>query len=126
MRALILAVVALLVVPSAAQAQASAAAASVADARAHGLVGERFDGYLGVVAEADEALRHRVQAVNIRRRALYSDLAERRGASLEQVAMTAACQLLPTVHIGERYLASDKVWRTRVAGQELLVPDYCR
>ncbi|WP_309612028.1 DUF1318 domain-containing protein [Sphingomonas sp.] len=125
MRALILAVVALLVVPSAAQAQASASA-SVADARAHGLVGERFDGYLGVVAEADEALRHRVQAVNIRRRALYSDLAERRGASLEQVAMTAACQLLPTVHIGERYLASDKVWRTRVAGQELLVPDYCR
>ena len=126
MRALILAVVALLVVPSVAQAQASAAAASVADARAHGLVGERFDGYLGVVAEADEALRHRVQAVNIRRRALYSDLAERRGASLEQVAMTAACQLLPTVHIGERYLASDKVWRTRFAGQELLVPDYCR
>ena len=40
--------------------------------------------------------------------------------------MTAACQLLPTVHVGERYQASDKVWRTRSAGQELLVPDYCR
>lgn len=123
MRALVLAA-ALLVVPAVAAAQAPAA---VADARARGLVGERFDGYLGVVAaEADEPLRNRVQAVNIRRRALYSDLAERRGASVEQVAMTAACQLLPTVHVGERYLASDKVWRTRVAGQELLVPDYCR
>ena len=123
MRALVLAA-AILVVPAMAAAQAPAA---VADARARGLVGERFDGYLGVVAaEADEPLRNRVQAVNIRRRALYSDLAERRGASVEQVAMTAACQLLPTVHVGERYLASDKVWRPRVAGQELLVPDYCR
>ena len=123
MRALVLAA-AILVVPAMAAAQAPAA---VADARARGLVGERFDGYLGVVAaDADEPLRNRVQAVNIRRRALYSDLAERRGASVEQVAMTAACQLLPTVQVGERYLASDKVWRTRVAGQELLVPDHCR
>ena len=100
--------------------------AAIAEARAQGLVGERFDGYLAIVGDAGDQLRHQVQAINIRRRALYSDLADRRGASLEQVGMTAACQLLPTVHVGERYQASDKVWRTRSAGQELLVPDYCR
>jgi len=123
MRAVLPALAAMLMVTAPAAAQASAA---IAEARAQGLVGERFDGYLGVVGAASDQLRHQVQAINIRRRALYSDLADRRSASLEQVGMTAACQLLPTVQVGERYQASDKVWRTRVAGQELLVPDYCR
>lgn len=123
MRAVLPALAAMLLVPGPAEAQAGAA---IADARAQGLVGERYDGYLGIAADVGDPLRQKVQAINIRRRALYSDLADRRGASLEQVGMTAACQLLPTVHVGERYQASDKVWRTRVAGQELLVPDYCR
>ena len=123
MRALLPALAAMLMAPAPATAPASAA---VAEARAQGLVGERYDGYLGIAADVSDLLHRQVQAINIRRRALYSDLADRRGASLEQVGMTAACQLLPTVRVGERYQASDKLWRSRVAGQELLVPDYCR
>jgi uncharacterized protein YdbL (DUF1318 family) len=63
---------------SAGSAQESA---SVAQARGAGLIGERFDGYLGFVTTPGEVLRRQVNAINIHRRALYSNLARlRRGA----------------------------------------------
>lgn len=98
----------------------------MAEARAAGNVGERFDGYLGLAAEAPPSLRQQVRAINIRRRALYSDLSARRGVALQEVGITAACQLLGTVGVGERYLLSDGVWRMRKVGEGAPVPDYCR
>jgi len=98
----------------------------VAEARAAGSVGERFDGYLGLAVEAPALLRHQVQSINIRRRALYSDLSARRGVALQEVGITAACQLLGTVGVGERYLLGDGVWRVRKAGEGAPVPDYCK
>lgn len=115
-----------LTVAIAAPIAAQGPAAAVADARARGIVGERFDGYLGVAVESGPALRHQVGAINIRRRALYLDLATRRGVSLQEVGITAACQLLGTVSVGERYQLSDNVWRVRAAGAAAPVPDYCR
>ncbi len=106
-------------------AQAPAASA-VAQARGAGLVGERFDGYLGIAVDADPALRHQVSAVNIRRRSLYADLSQRRGVTLQEVGITAACQLLGTVGVGERYMLSDNVWRLREPGEAAPVPSYCR
>ena len=99
---------------------------AVAEAKARGLVGERYDGYVGLVADTGPMLRHQVQSINIRRRALYSDLSARRGVALQEVGITAACQLLGTVGVGERYLLGDGVWRTRRAGEGAPVPDYCR
>ena len=98
----------------------------VAEARAAGSVGERFDGYLGLAAEAPPSLRQQVQSINIRRRALYSDLSARRGVALQEVGITAACQLLGTVGVGERYLLGDGVWRVRRAGEAAPVPSYCK
>ena len=43
--------------------------------RGSGMVGERFDGYLGFAAPPSRALRAQVEAINIRRRSLYSSLA---------------------------------------------------
>ena len=112
--------------PLAALAQAPATS-GIAQARAAGLVGERFDGYLGVAnANADPLLAHQVSAINIRRRSLYSGLADSRHVSVEEVGITAACQLLATVGVGERFMLGDHVWRARVVGQEMLVPGYCR
>ena len=67
MRVVLPALAAILMTPAPAAAQVSAA---IAEARAQGLVGERFDGYLAIVGDAGDQLRHQVQAINIRRRAL--------------------------------------------------------
>ena len=95
-------------------------------AKSGGQVGERYDGYLGYAAAPDARLRAQVESINIRRRALYTDLAERRGASRVEVGITAGCELLASVAVGEAYLLGDNVWRRRGPGQPLPIPDYCR
>ena len=99
---------------------------TIGRARAAGQVGERFDGYLGVASESGASLRQSVQAINIRRRSIYSQFATSCGVSLQEVSITAGCQLLGTVGLGERYALSDNVWRVRAPGQAEPIPDYCR
>ncbi|WP_426267494.1 YdbL family protein [Sphingomonas sp. LHG3443-2] len=107
-------------------AGAAAAQSAYFDARTAGQVGERFDGYLGYPAGTPGAqARSQTEALNIRRRALYSGLAQRRGVSPQEVGITAGCTLLARVSVGERYLLADGQWRTRGAGQPAPVPDYC-
>jgi hypothetical protein len=95
-------------------------------ARAAGAVGERYDGYVGIAAPVSAAVRSQVASINIRRRALYSSLAARKGASPQDVGVTAGCQLLARVGVGQSYLLADGVWRRRAAGQGSVAPDYCR
>jgi uncharacterized protein YdbL (DUF1318 family) len=110
-----------LVISGAALAQTPAVNA----ARQSGAVGERYDGYLGFAGSPSAALRSQVDAVNIRRRSLYSNLATSRGVSPREVGITAGCQLLQRVQAGEAYMLSDGAWRRRSAGQALALPDYC-
>jgi uncharacterized protein YdbL (DUF1318 family) len=107
-------------------APALAQTPAVNAARAAGLVGERFDGYIGVAAPVSAAVRSQVASINIQRRKLYSNLAARRGASPQDVGITAACQLLARVGVGEAYMLTDGAWRRRAAGQPAPVPGYCR
>jgi len=95
-------------------------------ARAVGSVGERYDGYVGVAAPVSPTVRTQISTINIRRRALYSRLATSRAVSAQDVGITAGCQLLARVAIGEAYMLGDGVWRKRAAGQSASVPDYCR
>lgn len=105
---------------------ASAQEASViVQARAAGLIGERYDGYLGFVAAPSGALRKQVGAVNIKRRALYSNLAARRGVAAQEVGISAGCALLGRVGTNEAYQFADGVWRRRVIGQAAPRPAYC-
>jgi uncharacterized protein YdbL (DUF1318 family) len=94
-------------------------------ARASGIIGERYDGYLGVAAPASPTLRSQVATINIQRRSLYSRLAASKGASPQDVGVTAGCQLLSRVGVGEAYMWADGAWRRRTTGQNP-VPDYCR
>ena len=121
MRALLLAL-ALGAVAAPVAAQSSPA---IVAAKAAGQVGERFDGYLGYVSVPGGALRAQVDSINIRRRALYTDLAAKRGASRAEVGITAGCETLTTVAVGQAYLLGDNVWRRRGAGQPLPIPGYC-
>jgi uncharacterized protein YdbL (DUF1318 family) len=112
-------------VPLASAPAAAQSSPVVASARASGTVGERFDGYLGYVAAPSRALRTQVDAINIRRRSLYSSLALRRSVTPQDVGIAAACELMRRVAVGEAYLLNDGAWRRRAAGQAAPKPDYC-
>ena len=107
-------------------APAAAQTPLVDAAREAGQVGERFDGYMGFVVQPSAQLRSQVSAINIRRRSLYSNLASSKGAAPHEVGITAGCQLLARVGVGQAYLLADGQWRRRAAGQPLPVPEHCR
>ncbi|HEV2748170.1 MAG TPA: YdbL family protein [Allosphingosinicella sp.] len=93
--------------------------------RATGKVGEQADGYLGVVGSADAALRARVDAVNIKRRAYYTDLAAKRGAKIEEVAAATACEIFASrVQPGQYFKLSGGAWQKRDAAP-VPRPAYC-
>ena len=98
---------------------------AVIAARASGTVGERFDGYLGAAEALSPSLRAQVGAVNIKRRALFSDLAVRRGVTSGDVGAAAACALLGRVAVGEVYLLAEGQWRRRAPSEGPPRPDYC-
>jgi hypothetical protein len=96
-----------------------------AELRASGQVGEQADGYLGLVGSAPAAVRAQVDSVNIKRRAYYTDLAAKRGAKIEEVAATTACELFRTkVAQGQYYRLPDGVWRQRDSAP-IPLPGYC-
>ena len=97
-----------------------------AELRASGQAGEQADGYLGVVGSASGDLRSQVDAVNIKRRAVYTDLAAKRGVKIEEVAATTACQIFATkVLPGQYYRLPDGVWRKRDGDTPIPRPSYC-
>ncbi len=121
MRALLLA----LAIGAMATPVAAQSSPAIVAAKAAGQVGERYDGYIGYATVPSGQLRAQVESVNIRRRSLYTGLAAQRGASRAEVGITAGCELLATVGVGQAYLLGDNVWRRREAGQPLPIPDYC-
>jgi uncharacterized protein YdbL (DUF1318 family) len=120
MRFIIPALLAFCTAPAAAQE-----APAVTQARSAGLIGERFDGYLGFVTTPSDSLRRQVNAINIRRRALYANLARQKGVSTEEVGITASCTLFPRIPAGGYYLTSDRGWQRRLVGQPAPRPAYC-
>lgn len=98
---------------------------AISAAKTAGIVGERYDGYLGFAATPSAMIRSQAGAVNLKRRALYSRFAHSRGVSPQEVGITAGCTLLRRVGVGEPYLLGDNVWRRRGPGQPAPVPDYC-
>jgi uncharacterized protein len=97
-----------------------------AELRATREVGEQSNGYLGIVGSGSASLRASVNAVNIRRRAHYTDLARKRGVQIEEVAATMGCELLATsVAPGQYYRIGDGEWRQRQGNAPVTRPPYC-
>lgn len=90
-----------------------------AAARSAGQVGERMDGYLGIVVAETPELRRIVNDINIKRRALYSERAKANNATIEEYALTAGCQAIAATTAGERYQAPDGSWQTRTSAPPL-------
>lgn len=108
--ALATAAVGLLVAPAYAQRDPAYAAA-----RADGKVGEKMDGYLGIVGSATPDLSAMVDDINIRRRAVYAERAQSEGATLEEYAFTAGCLAISRTTAGEMYQAPNGSWKQRTS-----------
>ncbi|HEX8446893.1 MAG TPA: YdbL family protein [Sphingomonas sp.] len=88
----------------------------VAAARASGDVGEQADGYLGFVTAPSPAVKGAVDAVNIKRRAIYTEIAAKQNATVQEVATARGCdQLAKRVAPGQKYRVGG-AWETRGAG----------
>lgn len=84
-------------------------------ARAAGKVGERMDGYLGIVGAATPDLQRMVNDINIKRRAVYAQRAQAANATVEEYALTAGCIAIAKTVPGEKYQAPDGSWQTRTS-----------
>lgn len=104
---------------------AAQTASPVAEARKAGIVGERYDGYMGFAATPSRTVRSQVGAINIRRRALYTNLATRRRVTVQVAAIAAGCTLLSRVEVGGAYMMPDGQWRRRAAGEPPPRPEHC-
>lgn len=108
---------------------AAAQADSVLDAaKSAGVIGEQADGYLGVVpgASASADVRARVDQINIRRRAVYTQRAGERGVAVNEMAAAVACEIFSRrIGVGERYRDQGGTWRQRTASQPVAMPSFC-
>lgn len=110
-----------LAMTSPARAQSGAVAAAMAD----GKVGEQADGYLGIAGSVSDAVRREVESINIKRRAAYTDLAGKRGVTVQDVAAATGCQTLSSrVKQGQVYRIGAGAWQTKGAGP-IALPPYC-
>lgn len=83
-------------------AAAGALALGLDEAKAKGLVGERPDGYVGIVVDdPSPEVRSLVAQVNAKRKGVYEDIARKRGTSVEAVAALAGQDLVAKAGPGE-------------------------
>lgn len=93
-----------------AMAQSAAAKAAVDAAKVSGTVGEQADGYLGIVAGGDAALRSAVAEINTGRAAAYKDIAAKTGATPEAAGQATAKQLYARLAPGQFWKPLDGGW----------------
>lgn len=97
---------ALLAVPS-----GSVQASQLDDAKKAGSVGERPDGYLGVVAkDAGPDVKALVKQINAKRKQSYGQIAKKRGASVEEVAALAGAKLVNGAPPGHYVMTKSGKW----------------
>lgn len=105
---------------------APAQTGAVSAALASGDVGEQADGYLGFRNAPSAAVKAEVDAINIKRRAAYTDLAAKRGVSVSDMAAATGCLTLTTkVGPGRAYRGTDGIWQVRQGDAPVPKPSYC-
>jgi uncharacterized protein YdbL (DUF1318 family) len=109
-------------------AMAQQADTVVAQARAAGQVGEQADGFLGFApgASISADLRGRVDQINIRRRAVYTNRAAERNVTVNEMAAAVACEIFGSrIAVGERYRNEAGQWRQHTASTPVETPSFC-
>lgn len=101
-----------------------AQSADISAAKSAGTVGEQADGYLGFKGAPSGELKSAVDAINIKRRAAYTQTAAARGVTVKEAAAAVGCQTLASrVSDGQIYQLPDGAWR--VKSGPIVLPAYC-
>lgn len=80
---------------------------------ASGTVGERLDGYLGVVSTADAAVNRKVQDINNRRRAVYEQTAKENNTTVQIVAQLAGEKQIAKLEAGQYFMDETGAWKRK-------------
>lgn len=108
------ALIAIAIIVGFAASQSGPAAAGdpqIEEAQRQGVVGERIDGYLGVVSgNVDPALMRKLNEINNKRRALYDATAQRTGTTTAQVARVTGEKQIAAAAAGEYIMGADGRW----------------
>lgn len=94
-----------------AHAQATSAKAIVDQAKTDGIVGEKLNGYLGIVrADASAEIRAAVNEINIKRKSIYTRLAREQKVSISDVAGLTGEKLIAKAKPGQMVMLGDGKW----------------
>lgn len=92
----------------------AALAITLQEAKQQGLVGEQRDGYLGAVeSSVSGEVRQLISEVNRERRSRYEQIAQRNGATLNQVQALAYEQAVQATQSGHYIQDSNGSWRKK-------------
>lgn len=88
---------------------------TIRDLKAMGLVGERFDGYIGIVVpEVDEEIRLKVEKMNNERRQQYEEIASQmEGVTGNDIERQAGEAFLEREKVGFFILLEDLGWQRK-------------
>ncbi len=77
-------------------------------------MGERIDGYVGVVdAGAPGDVKALVEKINAERKAKYAEIAQKQGAPVAAVAQIAGKKLIERAPKGEYVMGADGQWQRK-------------
>jgi uncharacterized protein YdbL (DUF1318 family) len=82
-------------------------------AKASGVVGERLDGYVGIIAKASPDVTKLVKTTNRARRAAYQAIAQKTGQSLQVVQKLAAKKAYSKTPAGYYIQDASGAWKKR-------------
>ncbi|MFC7292158.1 YdbL family protein [Hirschia litorea] len=111
----VIAYVVLLLIANQAFVGAAIAHPQLDDAKRSGQIGERFDGYIGLVdaAGADVELKRFVDDINARRREAYTRLSEETGKSMTSIARKTAEKQIEKAQMGEFVMYDTGNWKLK-------------
>ena len=109
MLALTLATLTLLVAPA-----PGAWAEEIDDAKAAGWIGERPDGFLGIVnPDAPADVKKLVTEINARRKQKYAEIAKENGTAIDAVAALAGAKVIERTTAGQYVMGTDGRWKKK-------------
>jgi uncharacterized protein YdbL (DUF1318 family) len=88
-----------------------------------GTVGEQADGYLGFARPPSKDLKAKVDAINIKRRQGYTQVAQSKNVPIEAFAVSIGCHTLTTLKQGRAYNVGG-VWAIKGPGA-IALPGQC-
>lgn len=80
-----------------------------------GQVGETVSGYLEATPSAaiDAEVKRRMDEINLKRRAFYTDLAAQKGETVNNVALVTAEKLITDLPAGQMFKDGSGTWRKK-------------